>query len=111
MRRPIDKSIAGIDLHGNNLVIGIINQDGKRIVHRKLDCDLKQVTEFLKPLKRQLQSMAVESTFNWYWLVDGLRALDYPIDLANPAKIEQYNGIKHAPMTSTTRFTWPSCSA
>jgi len=40
--------------------------------------------------------MAVESTFNWYWLVDGLRARDYPIDLANPAQIEQYSGIKHA---------------
>jgi transposase len=96
MRRPIDKLIAGIDLHSNNLVIGVINQDGKRIVHRTVDCDLKQVTEFLQPLKPQLQSMAVESTFNWYWLVDGLRAQGYPIDLANPAKIEQYSGIKHA---------------
>lgn len=88
--------MAGIDLHGNNLVIGVINQDGKRIVHRTLECDLKQVTEFLKPFKPQLQSMAVESTFNWYWLVDGLRGQGYPVDLANPAKIEQYSGIKHA---------------
>jgi transposase len=96
MRRPTDKLIAGIDLHSNNLVIGVINQDGKRIVHRTLDCELKQVTEFLQPFKAQLQSMAVESTFNWYWLVDGLRAQDYPIDLANPAKIEQYRGVKHA---------------
>lgn len=72
-----------------------INQDGKRLAHRKLDCDLKTVEEFLKPLKPQLQSIAVESTFNWYWLVDGLRAKGYPIDLANPAKIEQYNGLKH----------------
>ena len=96
MRRPTEKLIAGIDLHSNNLVIGVINQDGKRIAHRKLDCDLKQVTEFLQPLKSQLQSMAVESTFNWYWLVDGLRAQDYAIDLANPARIEQYSGIKHA---------------
>ena len=39
------KLIAGIDLHGNNLVIGLINQDGKRITHQKLDCDLKQVTD------------------------------------------------------------------
>src|SRR5437899_6053871 len=31
------------------------------------------------------------STFNWYWLVDGLRSAGYPIDLANPAKIEQYS--------------------
>jgi transposase len=96
MRRPIEKVIAGIDLHGNNLVIGMINQDGKRLAHRTLDCDLKQVTDFLQPFKPKLQSMAVESTFNWYWLVDGLRAQSYPIDLANPAQIEQYSGIKHA---------------
>lgn len=96
MRRPKDKLIAGIDLHSNNLVIGLMNQDGQRLQHRKLDCDLKQVTQFLAPFKRQLQSLAVESTFNWYWLVDGLRAQDYPIDLANPARIEQYDGMKHA---------------
>jgi transposase len=77
-------------------MIGVINQDGKRVAHRKVDCNLHQVVQFLEPLKPQLQSMAVESTFNWYWLVDGLRAQGYPIDLANPAKIEQYNGIKHA---------------
>ena len=96
MRRPIDKVIAGIDLHGNNLVIALMNQDGKRLGHQKLDCELKQVEGFLGPYKEQLQSMAVESTYNWYWLVDGLQAKGYPVDLANPAKIEQYNGIKHA---------------
>jgi transposase len=96
MRRPIDKYIAGIDLHGNNLVIGLINQDGKRVSHRKLDCELQQVLGFLKPFKTRLESIAVESTFNWYWLVDGLRAHGYPIDLANPAQIKQYSGLKHA---------------
>jgi len=95
MRRPTDKLIAGIDLHSNNLMIAVINQDGKRVAHRKLDCDFGAVLRFLDPLKPQLQSMAVESTFNWYWLVDGLRAQKYPIDLANPAKIEQYKGMKH----------------
>ena len=95
MRRPKDKLIAGLDLHSNNVMIGIINQDGKRVAHRKLDCDLNEVVGFLEPFKPQLQSMAVESTFNWYWLVDGLRAKEYPIDLANPAKIEQYSGLKH----------------
>ena len=82
-------------MHSNNVMIGIINQDGKRVAHRKLDCDLEQVTEFLEPFKPQMESMAVESTFNWYWLVDGLRARGYRIDLANPAMIEQYNGLKH----------------
>jgi transposase len=96
MRRPNDKVIAGIDLHGNNVVIGIINEDGKRIEHKKVGTELAQVESVLKPYKERLTSMAVESTFNWYWLVDGLRDRGYSIDLANPAKIEQYNGIKHA---------------
>lgn len=95
MRRPKDKLIAGLDLHSNNVMIGLMNQEGKRVAHRKLECDLKQITEFLSPFKPQLQSMAVESTFNWYWLVDGLRSQGYPLDLANPAKIQQYEGIKH----------------
>jgi transposase len=96
MRRPTNKVIAGIDLHSNNLVIGVMDLEGKRLGHQKLDCDLAEVEQFLRPYKRRLQSMAVESTYNWYWLVDGLQAKGYPIDLANPAKIEQYSGIKHA---------------
>ena len=95
MRRP-EKVIAGIDLHGNNLIIAVIDLNGKRLTHQKLDCKLEQVDKFLRPYKARLQAMAVESTFNWYWLVDGLRARGYNIDLANPAKIEQYSGIKHA---------------
>jgi len=88
--------MAGFDLHSNNVVIAMIDQEGERIAQRKVDCNLAEVERFLKPFRPQLQSMAVESTYNWYWLVDGLRAKGYPIDLANPAKIEQYSGIKHA---------------
>ena len=62
-------------------MIGVINQDGVRVAHRKLDCDLKAIVEFLKPFKAQLQSTAVESTFNWYWLVDGLREAGNPMGL------------------------------
>ena len=96
MKRPNEKLHAGIDLHSNNLTIGLVNQDGKRVAHRRLECDLSQIVDFLQPHKTRLESLAVESTFNWYWLVDGLRKLGYPIDLANPAKIEQYHGLKHA---------------
>jgi transposase len=88
--------MAGIDLHSNNVMIGIVDQQGQRIKHQKLACDLQQVEKFLSPYKSRLKSLAVESTYNWYWLVDGLRARSYPVVLANPAKIEQYSGIKHA---------------
>jgi len=90
------KLMAGMDLHSNNVVAGIVDQDGKRIAHQKLDCDLGKIIAFLKPFKKELVKIAVESTFNWYWLVDGLKAASYPVVLANPAKIDQYSGIKHA---------------
>jgi hypothetical protein len=92
----MNKVMAGIDLHGNNVMVGIVDGEGRRVQHRKLDCDLDQIVKFLAPYRAQLERVAVESTFNWYWLVDGLDAAGFPVVLANPAKMDQYSGIKHA---------------
>ncbi len=96
--------MAGIDLHSNNLVIGLVDEDGQRLGHRKLGCELKPVLEFLQRYKGRLEGVAVESTYNWYWLVDGLAAAGYPVRLANPAKMEQYNGLKHSDDKSDAFF-------
>src|SRR5258707_1018049 len=98
------KVMAGMDLHSNNVVVGIMDLDGKRVAHRMLECRLAEVTKFLAPYKKRLEQVAVESTFNWYWLVDGLRASGYPVVLANPAAMEQYSGIKHADDTNDAFF-------
>jgi len=37
----------------------------------------------------------VESTYNWYWLVDGLMEAGYRLHLANTAAIVQYEGLKY----------------
>jgi transposase len=50
----------------------------------------------LKPFRATLQGVAVESTFNWYWLVDGLQGKDLPVALVNTAAIQQYSGLKHS---------------
>lgn len=99
-----EQLFAGIDLHSNNVMIGIMDQSGRRLKHRKLDCELEQIVDFLEPFKARLASVAVESTYNWYWLVDGLRARSYPAKLANPAQIEQYSGLKHADDKSDAYF-------
>ncbi|MCX6930222.1 MAG: IS110 family transposase, partial [Verrucomicrobia bacterium] len=78
------KVIAGMDLHSNNVVIGVMDLDGQRLASRKLPRELKEVVKFLAPYRKRLEQVAVESTYNWYWLVDGLRALNYPVVLANP---------------------------
>src|SRR5438094_6383644 len=100
----MNKLMAGIDLHSNNLVIGIMDMDGKRVASQKLACELKEVVKFLAPYKGRLEQIAVESTYNWYWLVDGLRTLKYPVVLANPAAMQQYSGIKHADDTNDAFF-------
>lgn len=99
-----EQLFAGIDLHSNNLMIGIVDQNGQRLKHQKLECDLKQVASFLEPFKSRFKSLAVESTYNWYWLVDGLHEMSYPVVLANPAQIDQYSGIKHADDKSDAFF-------
>jgi len=98
------KVVAGMDLHGNNVVIGVMDMDGERVAHRKVPCELKEVVKFLAPYKKRLEQVAVESTYNWYWLVDGLRGLKYSVVLANPAGMQQYSGIKHADDTNDAFF-------
>lgn len=38
----------------------------------------------------------MESTFNWYWLVDGLLAAGFDVKLANTAALPQYSGLKYS---------------
>lgn len=54
------------------------------------------ILSFLSPYKDNLEGLVVESTFNWYWLVDALMDEGFKLHLANPAAIQQYSGLKHA---------------
>ena len=86
---------AGCDLHGNNNLIGIIDGDGKRVFKKNLSNSLPLIRDALKPFQRELVGIVVESTYNWYWLVDGLMEEGYRVHLANPSAIQQYSGLKH----------------
>src|SRR5208337_4056409 len=98
------KCMAGIDLHSNNLFCAIVDLDGKRVFEKKLPCELASVLAALQPFKKRLEKIAVESTYNWYWLVDGLQDHGCPVALANPAAMEQYDGLKHADDKSDAFF-------
>src|SRR5215213_1965326 len=66
---PSSAIYAGIDLHSNNLFVALLQEDGGRISCSKLPCDIDSVLLHLEPYKKRLQGIAIESTFNWYWLV------------------------------------------
>ncbi|MCP5005567.1 MAG: IS110 family transposase [Planctomycetes bacterium] len=85
----------GIDLHSNNNFIGIIDEENRRVFKKKTINDLSEITKTLYPYKSQIQGIVVESTFNWYWIVDGLMDAGYRVHLANPSAIKQYEGLKY----------------
>jgi transposase len=58
--------------------------------------ELAKVLALLEPFRDDLVSVAVESTFNWYWLVDGLRDAGFDVKLVNTAAIVQYEGLKYS---------------
>jgi hypothetical protein len=88
---------SGLDLHSTNTYIGILDTDFKRVFKKRISNNLDLILETLEPFKDQLKGLVVESTYNWYWLVDGLMDADYgSIHLANPSAIRQYEGLKHS---------------
>ncbi len=85
----------GIDLHSDNNFIGIIDKKDCRILSKRLPNDLGTILNTLKPFKRKIEGVVVESTYNWYWLVDGLMDKKYKVHLANPSQMQQYSGMKY----------------
>lgn len=86
----------GIDLHSNNQVIVVIDDQDKRLLERRVPNELGATLSALEPFREDLLAVAVESTYNWYWLVDGLADHGYSMRLVNTAKVEQYSGLKYA---------------
>jgi len=84
----------GIDLHSNNCVVSVIDDQDKILLDKKISNDPALIITALAKYKKRLQGVAVESTFNWYWLVDALMEAGFHVDLVNTAKVVQYSGLK-----------------
>lgn len=88
------KKYSGIDLHSNNSVVSISDEADRVIYAKRLPNELAKVLEALEPHRHELVGVVVESTYNWYWLVDGLQAAGYEVHLANTAAMTQYSRLK-----------------
>ena len=89
------KHYIGIDLHSNNHFVSIIDEDDRRIIEKRLKNNLSSTLKLLAPYQKTIQSIAIESTFNWYWLADGLIKAGYDVKLVNTIAVQQYAGLKH----------------
>ncbi len=86
---------SAIDLHSNNNVPVVIDDNDKILFSKRLPNNLPEILAALEPFRSDLKAVAVESTFNWYWLVDGLMDHDYSLQLVNTTAVKQYDGIKN----------------
>jgi transposase len=95
-RRCLMELYAAFDLHANSSFLGIVDEHGNRVFKKKLYNDRELILEVFRPRKEEVVGIAVESTFNWYWMVDTLMEEGYRVHLANPSGIQKYEGLKHA---------------
>jgi len=86
----------GIDLHSNNSVVIVSDEEDWIAYQKRLPNDLAQIVAALEPHQHELAGVVIESTYNWYWLVDGLIDAGYQVHWAHPAAIKKYEGLKHS---------------
>jgi transposase len=98
------KLYGGIDLHSNNCVVVLLDEEDHVVYEKRLANDLGYLLLELAPYQGRIEGVVVESTFNWYWLVDGLMEAGYPVHLANTAAIQQYSGLKYTDDRSDARW-------
>jgi transposase len=98
------KLYGAIDLHSNNNVTVLIDEQNQVVYQKRLANDMPLIAEQLAVYRDSLQGIVVESTFNWYWLVDGLMDEGHRIHLANTAAIQQYEGLKYTDDQSDARW-------
>jgi transposase len=91
-------------LHGNNNVIGLLDENDRPVLMKRLKNEIGIILFELAPYREQIVGLAVESTYNWYWLVDGLMDNGYRVHLANPAAMKQYEGLKHGDDKTDARW-------
>jgi transposase len=98
------KLYGGIDLHSNNCMVVLLDEEDHVVYEKRLSNDLGYLLLELAPYSGMIEGVVVESTFNGYWLVDGLMEAGYRVHLANTAAIQQYGGLKYTDDRSDARW-------
>ena len=87
---------SGIDLHSNNSVVVVSDEEDRIVGQKRLPNNLEQIRAALAPYREELAGVVVEATYNWYFLVDGLMDAGYQVHLANTTAIKKYEGLKYS---------------
>ncbi len=100
---------SGTDLHSNNSVVVVSDEEDRIVYQKRLPNDLGQILTALAPYREELAGVVVESTYNWYFLVDGLMDAGYRVHLANTTAIKKYEGLKYSGDCADAAPIWRNC--
>ncbi|MER9222713.1 hypothetical protein NKI48_28090 [Mesorhizobium sp. M0644] len=72
---------AGVFGADTSFVLILVTPQGWRPLRRRRKGlrlnELARIVEFVAPWRDELAGVVIESTYNWYWLVDGLQAAGF----------------------------------
>ena len=85
----------GIDLHSKAMHVCVVDQSGKKLLHRSFKNDDPQFwLQRLEPFRHQDLVVGCESTFNWYWLADQCALEKIPFVLGHALYLKAIHGGK-----------------
>jgi len=94
---------AACDLHSNNTVLAVVDAAGALRYRQRLPNDLPLIDAALAPFRSELSGVAVESTYNAYWLIDGLQTAGYRHRWSTPWRYRSTPGSSTAMTTATLK--------
>jgi len=83
----------GVDLHGRNLYLCVLDPDREIVLHRRVDCDEEKLLRALAPYREDLV-IGVECMFKWYWLADLCDEHGIPFVLGHALEMKAVHGRK-----------------
>jgi transposase len=75
----------GIDLHKRRSHIAALDEQGRKILSRRIDNDPATFLELLAEIDGESR-IALEATYGWEWLADVLEEAGYELHLAHPLR-------------------------
>jgi transposase len=66
-KEPIMTLYGGIDLHANNSMIVLLDDQDQVVLHKRLPNQLDIILHYLASYRTEIVGLVVESTYNWYW--------------------------------------------
>jgi transposase len=84
----------GVDLHARTMYVCVIDAAGKTVVHKNVKACAEDFLMTIMTPRREDLVVAVEATFNWYWLADVCRDYCIPFVLGHPLAMRAIHGSK-----------------